>query len=226
MHRKQAFFDLVDPYLKDLTDFVGHELACAEAIGDLARGAIATADLVDSVLLEASEQFAKDPSRKSVRAWLTKLALQRLESEIKRSRDEQAALHVEDHVPATSAAEKATNLGDEILDYYQPDEDLKLEDLIPNLEGPTPEEEAELDEVRACIRVALRSMPDQLRRVIVLHHVQGLTLHELCAATGKSELELHKLLQDGRRYLRRRLTEAGCTVDAPPTRDKIARITR
>jgi RNA polymerase sigma factor (sigma-70 family) len=227
MRGQEAFFAFVEPYLPGLTDFVGHELASAEAVGDLARGAISTVDLVDSVLLEASGQFSKDLPPTAVRAWLTTLALRRLETEIARARDERdRTVHVEEHVTATPPEENAITLGDEILDYYQPDEDLKLEDLIPSLEGPTPEEEAELDDVRAVIRASLRRMPDQLRRVIVLHHMQGLTIHEVSAATGKSELELHKLLQDARRYLRRMLTEAGCTVDSPPARGKVTRITR
>jgi hypothetical protein len=31
-------------------------------------------------------------------------------------------------------------LGYEILDFYQPDEDLKLEDLVPDAHVPTPEQ--------------------------------------------------------------------------------------
>ena len=55
--------------------------------------------------------------------------------------------HIGDDVPETPPAEAVSTLGDEILDFYEPDEDLKLEDIIPDFDAPSPEEEAARSDV-------------------------------------------------------------------------------
>jgi hypothetical protein len=47
---------------------------------------------------------------------------------------------IEEDMPETPPEEAVATLGDEILDFYQPDEDLKLEDLVPDAHVPTPEQ--------------------------------------------------------------------------------------
>jgi hypothetical protein len=78
--------------------------------------------------------------------WLTQhccrligLAVERLGAEVKRSKAERAGgVHIEEDIPETPPTEEVSTLGDEIMDFYQPDEDLKLEDIIPDMTAPTP----------------------------------------------------------------------------------------
>jgi len=76
------------------------------------------------------------------RSWLTRIAVDRLDDEINRlaSERERAPVHIEEDIPETSPKEWVTTLGEEILYFYQPDEDLKVEDVIPAPEGINPEE--------------------------------------------------------------------------------------
>ena len=93
-------------------------------------------DVVDAVLLDAHRQFVKHPPDEWLGGWLVRLAREHLDGEVKRfaSERQRTPTHIEDDVPETPPAEAVSTLGDEILDFYEPDEDLKLEDVIPDLE--------------------------------------------------------------------------------------------
>jgi len=64
-------------------------------------------------------------------------------------------------MPAWAGA--VSTLGDEILDFYQPDELLTLEDVIPDLEVSTPEQATE--ELRRCVRTALKCHGNGVRSI-------------------------------------------------------------
>jgi hypothetical protein len=52
-----------------------------------------------------------------------KLVVEQVDSEIKRSISERArTVPIEEHIPETPPAEEVSTVGDEILDFYQPDE--------------------------------------------------------------------------------------------------------
>ena len=220
----QTFFSLVRPHLEELSDFVAHELSSAEATGDLARGELTVEDVVDEVLLRAQQEFSKDPAQGEIRSWLIKLAIERLEAEINRSKSERSrTVHIEEDIPETPPAEQVSTLGDEILDFYQPDEDVKLEDIVPDMEASTPEQEAEKNELRQCVNKALRKMPKEQRRLLVLRHVQGLKIPELARALGMGEREINRTLEDAGGNLRRKLLELGCRSTASDALTRTAR---
>jgi DNA-directed RNA polymerase specialized sigma24 family protein len=72
---------------------------------------------------------------------------------------------------AHAISRKFSTLGDEILDFYQPDEDLKLEDIVSDIEVPTPEQSVEAKELQKLVRSLLAQMPREWRRALLLHYV-------------------------------------------------------
>ena len=142
--------------------------------------------------------------------WLTLLAIEHLNAEVKRRRAERArTISIEQDVPETPPTEEVSTLGHEILDFYEPDEDLKLEDLVPDLDAPTPEQEAAWNELRRRAVAVLASMPSEWRRILLLHHVDGLAGAELAKAVGRTKAETERILAHAREYLREKLREAG-----------------
>jgi RNA polymerase sigma factor (sigma-70 family) len=173
---RRAFFALVSRHLKALHHFVRHELRYLEAVGDLTPGTVTSDDVVDAVLLDAHRQFVKHPPDEWLGGWLVRLAREHLDSEVKRFASERRRMptHIEDDVPETPPAEAVSTLGDEILDFYEPDEDLKVEDIIPDLDAQSPEEEAERSELRQCVDMALAGLPREWRRALLLRYAEGL----------------------------------------------------
>ncbi len=217
---RRAFFALVSRHLKALHHFVRHELRYLEAVGDLTPGTVTSDDVVDAVLLDAHRQFVKHPPDEWLGGWLVRLAREHLDSEVKRFASERRRMptHIEDDVPETPPAEAVSTLGDEILDFYEPDEDLKLEDIIPDLDAQSPEEEAARSELRQCVDVALAGLPREWRRALLLRYTEGLTGAALATALHRTPVETERILDNARAVLRQHLVESGCRLKESETR--------
>ncbi|HYI96808.1 MAG TPA: sigma-70 family RNA polymerase sigma factor [Bryobacteraceae bacterium] len=207
-----SFFALVSPHLSALHDFVQHVLEFAEARGDLRRDQLTHDDVVDEALLRAYSEAADERSRKDVRAWIFELAEEQIQKEIRRTKWERHhTISVEADIRETPPMEEVSTMGEEVLDFYQPDGDLKLEDILPELEMDSPEEDTAREELRECVREALNSMPRPWRRAVLGYHVEGLTGIELAQAVTRPQQEVERILEYARGYMRERLVEAGCT---------------
>jgi RNA polymerase sigma factor (sigma-70 family) len=213
----EAFYAVARQHVGAMSRFARHEIAQLEAVGDLLRGELAPQDIVDATLLRASREYAGDPDPRQVtRAWLLRLAREQVEAEVaalKAERD--TAVRIEDDVPETPPAEQAATQGESILYFYEPEEDWKVEDVVPDLKVPTPEQEVETRELRSCLRTALADLPPAWRRALMLHHLDALDGAELAEAVGLPEHELPQVLDQARRRLRRKLVESGCEFTSP-----------
>lgn len=216
---REVFFGLVGPHVKRLYHFVRHVLAYREAIGDLQPGELSADDVVDAILVRAYQEFVTHPPRRTLKRWLIALAREQLAADVRRlvSWHERTPVRTEDDVPDTPPEEFVSRLGEEILDFYEPEEDLKVEDIVPDLDLTTPDERAETDELRWCVESALAGLPREWREVLLLHHVEGLSGAELARVTGKSPAELDRILDQARSYLRQRLVESGYTREGDDT---------
>ena len=213
---REKFFSLAGQHLQRLYEFVRHRLAYFESLGDLVPGELAAEDVVDAVLLRASHEFVKEPAGREILSWLIELATEQLRSEVKRLKSERnRKVRIEEDIPETPPIEEVSTLGDEILDFYQPDEDLKLEDIFPDVEISTPEEMAAAkEELLRCVNASLAAMPKEWRRALRLRHAEGFTDAELADALHKAAPEIERILEYGRQHLRQSLIESGCTFIA------------
>jgi DNA-directed RNA polymerase specialized sigma24 family protein len=209
---RQNFFPLMGRHLSSLYHFVRHQLRYLEAVGDLMPGELAPEEVVDAVVARAYEEFPAAPSGRALRRRLVQLAREQLAAEVGRLKSwrERTPVRTEDDVPETPPEQSVRALGDEILDFHEPDEDLKVEDIIEDLDVETPEEIAATHEVQACVDAALAGLPAEWRRAILLHHVDGLEGDELARALGQSREESARMLEHARAYVRERLTESAC----------------
>ncbi|MCU1233874.1 MAG: putative polymerase, sigma 28 subunit, partial [Candidatus Solibacter sp.] len=176
-----AFFSIVSPHIDALSHFVSHLVAYAEARGDLVRGEVTPQDIVDETLLRAYERFYRKAPEGSIRRWLNRIALKEVDAEVRRSKAERSRIYIEDRIPITPPELEVSylGLGDEVLDFYQFDESLKVEDILADFELPPADAEVEASELRARVRAALESLPIELRRVLLFRYVLGLDGQEL-----------------------------------------------
>jgi RNA polymerase sigma factor (sigma-70 family) len=208
---REMFFSMMGQHLKRLYRFVRQEIGYFESVGDLVPGELTPGDVVDAMLVRAYREFITEPARRNLRGWLIRLAREQLERDVKglwAAREN--SVHIEEDIPETPPQEEVSTLGEEILYYYEPEEDLKLEDAIPDVTVPTPEQVVEAKELRACVREALNRMPRDWRRALLLHHVERLEGAELAEAVGRQEPEMERMVEQARDYLREQLVEAGC----------------
>jgi ribosomal subunit interface protein len=207
---RELFSKLVEQHLQQLYNFARREISYHVALGDLRPGEVTAEDAVAGAVLRAYREFSQADDGRDIRTWLIRMTSEQIEAEVARSkRSQEQAEPIEEDVPETPPAEEVTTLGDEILDFYQPDEDLNLEDLIPRPFVPTPEAIVESRELQGRVVRALSELPRAWRRALVLFHVDGLPVSEIARMTGQSEPEVEQHLERATAYLRQRLAESG-----------------
>ncbi|MBV9195355.1 MAG: sigma-70 family RNA polymerase sigma factor [Solirubrobacterales bacterium] len=72
------------------------------------------------------------------------------------------------------------------------------------------------------VKVALATLPDEQRQVVILRHVVGLTPGEIADRMGRSEGAIHGLHHRGRRALQRELQRLGSTPLTRAPRQPVA----
>jgi RNA polymerase sigma factor (sigma-70 family) len=75
---------------------------------------------------------------------------------------------------------------------------------------PPPEEIAETEELRRCVRAALSGLPQDARRALTLNYIVGLRGKELAKSLRRPEGEIARLIEDARAFLRGRLIGSRC----------------
>src|SRR5262245_18044086 len=212
--KRETFFQLVNPHLEWLDHVIDHLIRYSEAMGGLAAGDSNSGEVVDEALIRAYREFLKNVSFGDVRSWLTRLAVDRLHEEINRlsSQQQLAPVHIEEDIPETPPREEVWQLGEEILDFYQPDEDLKVEDVIADPGAATPEEELATRELRECVGDALRAIPHDWRQILLMHYNDDETVATIAESLGQTQREVRRILSYSARYVRARLIESGCTL--------------
>ena len=212
-NNREVFFKSAIQQLDRLYEFVRHQLAYLESVGDLMPGELSAEDVVDAAMLRAYHEFVKQPAEREVGSWLIDLAKAHIEREVKKLKAvRNRTVHIEKRIPETPPAEEVVTLGEEILDFYEPDQALKLEDVFPDVDVSSPEDfVAAEEELVQCINAALAAMPKEWSRALHLHHRGGLTLQELGEVLQKDEPEIEHILEYARQHLRQSLIESGCT---------------
>jgi len=201
---------VIQAHLKKLYNFVRRELAYCQAIGDLLPGELTPQDVVDAVVLQGAREFASRPPHQAIDRWLLQLARAYIAAECKRLKTERArALSIEATAPPDPAKEVPTlKLDDEIYEFYQPDEKLRLEDLVPDPYVPAPEQGIESRDLQRYINQTLALLPRAWRTAFVLHHIEDLTIPEVAHLTSTTEDEVKRALSYAREFLRQKLLEA------------------
>jgi RNA polymerase sigma factor (sigma-70 family) len=213
-HVREAFVSLITPQLRALNRFLHYEIEHLEAAGDLNSGELSAEVAGKTVLANAWRDFVRNPEAHRGDGWLIGLAREYLEARARHPRSERVStIHLEAHVPETPPAEEVTTLGEEILYFHEPEEYLTVEDIIPDLKAPTPEQELEMQELRSFLNAALAAMPKDWRRALVLRYVEGLQGAALAEALGRPEPEVDRILEEARAALRRKLLESGYELD-------------
>jgi RNA polymerase sigma factor (sigma-70 family) len=208
----QWFLAFVEPHLPKVREVVGHVLRYAEARGDLPPGDLELDEIIDEALVRAHDEFARAPRPANIRSRLVQFALAEIRKAVRRVQtDRTRIVHIEEDPPEVPPPVEVSTLGDEILEFYQPDEDLRVEDVVPDVEVAPPDKIVESRELAQCVRTALNSLSPEGRSALTLRYIVGLTGKELADSLGKPERDVERLIEEARAQIREELTAAGCT---------------
>jgi DNA-directed RNA polymerase specialized sigma24 family protein/ribosome-associated translation inhibitor RaiA len=190
--------------LEDIERFVRREVEWLEMNGELVRGEVDPRDVVDAAFVRAFARVGDQPTKQQ----LLQDASAALRRELARVRESRNLLHIEEDVPEASPQETVSMLPSEILDFYQPDDDLILCDLLAGL-ARTPEDNEASSELAEALRRAIGAMPASWRQALHLSEIEDLDPLAIAEALEIEKDAVPEILDRARAFLRARLTEAG-----------------
>lgn len=206
--RRELYFDLIEDHLDDVYNQVRRELTYVESNGEVTPGRLSVGTLVDATVLKGLETF-ENRGEFSTGDWLRKIALETVEAEARAARESipagTATLDREPEVPA----EEPTESDQERFEFYQPDDVLLLEDLIPGDTGEEALDEVEQHELSRALHRAVAGLPALWRNAVAFVDIDEMPVADAAAVLGLSEPELEKILDMAQAYLRAKLEEAG-----------------
>lgn len=182
---KAEFKRLTGPLLKTLRRAARHELNCATSIGDLDRDFLTPDDLVGEALLRAWRGRKHRPRDLDLKAWSHTLLFRVMDAVIAKQKTlrSKETVSLEEPVPE----ELLYDDNESFYEWYQPDDLIRWEDVIP-VNEPTPEE------IVAALEQQNEDLPSLSRRVLALHDLEGVSLTQTAAALRMSVDETQRLL--------------------------------
>jgi RNA polymerase sigma factor (sigma-70 family) len=187
----------VNANLARLERFVDRELHFRRADEEMPEDGLSTAEVVNEVIARALGDHDR-PEKLSLEPWLYHLALQAMNEMTARLHELESEVHLEDSSrrPNVEASDEAT------LQFHQPDEGWTRESSIPDRRVSTPEQSAYSDEVIALVQAALRGADRTDREAFLLYGIEGFSLGEIAAITGRHTEAVRESVQRARDCVR------------------------
>ncbi|HUN90394.1 MAG TPA: HPF/RaiA family ribosome-associated protein [Terriglobales bacterium] len=211
--------DYVDVSLPRMQRFVEREMRFRENNGELRPYQLSTREVISEAIANALGRDDK-PEKLAIEPWLYGLALRAMHNLAGRS-DDGASVHLED-----AARGRETYLGqasdEPILQFHQPDESVTEENIIPNVGVATPEDAAASDEMIRMIETALRGTLPEDREAFLLFGIEGFTVEEISAISGRGGEAVRGSIKAAREHLQKHLPVSGTIKDKLLQNTKIA----
>lgn len=209
------------PLLSKLEAVARRELAYLRAVGDLPRDYPTLRDVVDEAIVRAEVEWQSVPGEKEAYTGLLKHLFAVLDHEVASSRQfgEFVSLDAPVEPDAQDVAEAMVE--EEIFEFYQPDDTLRLADIIADSQHPdaaTIAEQEELVDRSSEFAFAfdlLKDMPRLWRRIFLLIRVDGLdasSVSEILLIPGKEDT-VQRWLMQAEAFIAAHLEEAGVSKD-------------
>jgi len=163
-------------------------------------GTITIRDILDDALANVAGRLNGNFNEKSAHLMCY--------SEIRNSIDRQLNAGGTGMIPIEQTIEPEA-IDTEYQEYYQPDEIVKVEDIVIDENAEIPEKKIEYEEVESYIDRLLSQLPADWRETFILIEREGLTCEEL-AKTRKTKIEtIDRDLMMAKSFLREKLVDAG-----------------
>lgn len=172
--RRKEYIELIQPHLPELYHFIRREVAYHQAVEDLSPSDAGPDEILDATIVRGYEDFGARPERLEVFPWLTKLALEVIREEIEAHQVRTRRVPTEDRAPE-DPMDVTDDFDTEYYEFHQPDEVIRMEDIIPDPESTIPEEAEAIRERNLLVHDVLALLPKRWRHALVLMDIHGLS---------------------------------------------------
>jgi RNA polymerase sigma factor (sigma-70 family) len=194
----------VDVNLSRLKRFVDRELYFRRADQDLPEDDVSTEEVVDEVVVRALGNGER-PEKLTLEPWLYRLAMQAMDEMSASLSEQQSSVHLQEGRRPQNV--RASN--EHALQFHQPDEGWTRESSIADRRVVSPEQSAYSDEMSGLIEAALRGADRSDREAFLLYGMEGFSLPEIAAITGRHPEAVRESIQRARERVRSSPSVAG-----------------
>ncbi len=180
--------------LERIESFLRREIYHQAIQQGIPPGVLQPQALVDEVYLRVRSEL-ESPKGLPLDQWLFQVARSTLQDRITGLRANSDNPHVEE------SSNEVEKWDDESLHFYQPDEVLRLEDVLTDEHSSTPEEYLAREETEVSIHKSIAGLPDSLREAFVLFALEGFNSDEVAKITGKTPAEVLTAVNEARERL-------------------------
>ncbi|WP_456403878.1 HPF/RaiA family ribosome-associated protein [Thiolapillus sp.] len=199
--QRKGYVELVQPHLPELYHFIRRELAYRQSLGDLSPADIRADEVLDAVVARGFDTFSNRPRRLEILPWLTGMALSILQEEVEAHRIRERRVSMEAFAP-TDAMDISDDEDTRMYEFYQPDEVIRMEDIIPDPESDDPEQVEAMRERSLLVHGILSLLPPVWRQALVLMDVHGMQESELAEILEQTPEQLQKLRSCAEAFMR------------------------
>ncbi|WP_456413790.1 HPF/RaiA family ribosome-associated protein [Thiolapillus sp.] len=204
--QRKAYVALVQPHLPELYHFIRRELAYRQSLGDLSPADIRADEVLDAVVARGFDTFSNRPRHLEILPWLTGMALAILQEEVEAHRIRERRISMEAFAP-TDAMDISDDEDTRMYEFYQPDEVIRMEDIIPDPESDDPEQVAAMRERSLLVHGILALLPPMWRQTLVLTDVHGMQESELAEILEQTPEQLQRLRSCAEAFMREWLSQ-------------------
>jgi RNA polymerase sigma factor (sigma-70 family) len=160
---------------------------------------LSTSDVVNEVIARALGDQDR-PEKMALEPWLYRLALEAMNEMTSRLHELESPSHL--HLEDSRRRQNVEASDEAALQFHQPDEGWTRESSIPDQRVSTPEQAAYSDELIALVQAALRGADRTDREAFLLYGIEGFSLNEIAAITGRHTEAVRESVQRARDCVR------------------------
>lgn len=204
----------IEPLLERLGAVARRELAYLRAVGDLPMDYPTVQDVVDEAVAATRVSWVSGHDQDGVYRQLLKNLFKAIDREVAASRVYQESVPLDAPAPADAMQQAESMVEEEIYEYYQPDEELTLADVLPaeGLDPATSEpSQAEIDAAseRAFAFEVFKDLPIGWRRSLLLAELDAKDTAAIAEILDTSEEAAQQWVMQANAFVHARLTDAG-----------------
>ena len=190
---RERFVSRLGLVLQELYSHVRRLIRVSQLAGDIPVNHLKPGEVVDDILVRGYELFRSQPEGDFSHASLYRLADEIIRDEISNYRDkEESGISLEEKVTPKDPRWEVSDLGEEVLAYYQVEEVLLYGDVMPDAHLPDPARALAEKEQMSGIFQALSGSSSMARSAFLLERMEGFESYEIAWMQDRTEEEIEK----------------------------------
>jgi len=193
---RERFVSRLGLVLQELYSHVRRLIRFSQLSGDIPVNHLKPGEVVDDILVRGYELFRSQPEGEFSHATLYRLADQIIQDEIRNYRDkEESGISLEEEISRHDPRWEVSDLGEEVLAFYQVEEVLLLGDVMPDAHLPDPARALDDKEQMSGIFQSLSGAGSVARSAFLLERMEGFEPYEIAWMQDRAEEEVKSDIQ-------------------------------